>query len=88
MRRWAALIVLALAAAPSTAVAAPAAKVRVGGPGAPVESKVAIVGTNRALAGDRFVVRDSGGHIVLRGHLRRARGRPDPWRHAYAVDLT
>ncbi len=85
---------LALAAVAALAPAAPAlAKgpspaIRVGGPSAPGEAKVAIVGSDRNLRGHRFKVVDADGSAVLRGRLRRAPGKPDPWRHAYAAGLS
>lgn len=89
-----AILVLALLAAalalPPVAGAAkgPPSTIRVGGPSAPTEAKVAIVGGARSLAGDRFTVRDGTGAIVLRGRLKRAPGKPDPWSHAFAADLS
>jgi endoglucanase len=74
--------------APAADGAGPPAAIRVGGPSAPAESKVAIVASPRSLGRARFVVRDSGGGVVLRGRLRHAPGRPDPWSHAYAADLS
>jgi len=75
------------------AVAAPAAartpaKIRVGGPSAPADSKVAIVGSDRDLAGKRYVVVDASGTTVGTGSLHRARGTPAPWAHAYTAPLT
>jgi hypothetical protein len=60
--------------------------IRVGGPSAPSESKVAIIGTDRNLAGDRFEVLEAGGPVVARGRLHRAPGRPAPFEHAYRAD--
>ena len=86
--RTATLIATALAlAVPATAAATPGA-IRVGGPSAPSEAKVAVVGADRSLAGSRFVVRDRGGKVVERGKLKRAPGKPDPWKHAYLADLS
>ncbi len=87
-RRTGALIVAALGLAIPAAAAATPAGIRVGGPSAPSESKVAIVGSDRSLAGDRFTVRNRSGEVVLRGRLRGAPGKPDPWRHAYRADLS
>lgn len=90
MRKLTALAIAAsLPATRAAAAPAPAAKpaIRVGGPSAPGESKVAIVGSDRRLAGHRFTVR-RGGETVLRGRLRKAPGRPAPWRHAYVADLS
>ena len=81
------LVAVAAAVAPSAAIAAPANAIRTGGPSAPAESKVAIVGSNRALAGKRFMVLDRGGGVARRGQLRRAAGTPAPWRHAYGARL-
>ena len=84
----AALVALLVAAAPAATAKAPPTRIRVGGPSAPDESKVAIVGSDRDLAGHRFSVLDAGGDRVLRGRLRRAPGRPAPWRRAYRADLS
>lgn len=73
-------------AAPATAALGPA--IRVGGPSAPSEAKVAIVAGPGSLRGDRFTVRDGAGAVVLRGRLKRARGRPAPWGHAFRADLS
>ncbi len=75
------------AAAPPAAIAAPANAIRVGGPSAPAESKVAIVGSDRALAGKPFLVLDPDGGVARRGQLQRAPGTPAPWRHAYRAQL-
>ena len=81
-----ALVALALAET-ATATRAPE-RIRVGGPSAPAESKVAILGSDRSHAGDRYAVVDAAGHVVLRGKLKAAPGRPDPWEHAYLADLS
>ncbi|MEZ5099649.1 MAG: glycoside hydrolase family 9 protein [Thermoleophilia bacterium] len=75
---------LALAA---TAQAAPDA-VRVGGPSAPGDAKVAIVGSADDLAGARFDVVDEQGAVVLTGTLAAAPGDPAPFAHAARADLT
>ncbi len=89
MRRGlaAGLLAGAAATAPAPASAAPANVIRTGGPSAPAESKVAIVGSNRALADKPFLVLDRGGSVARRGQLRRAAGTPAPWRHAYGARL-
>lgn len=61
--------------------------VRVGGPSDPADSKIAIVGSDRNLAGARFRV-TLGSRTVLRGKLRVAVGSPAPWAHAYRADLS
>jgi endoglucanase len=81
-----------LIAAVALALAAPAqgatpAKIRTGGPSAPADSKVAIVGSDRDLAGKHYVVVDPAGATVGNGSLTRAAGRPAPWAHAYAAPL-
>jgi endoglucanase len=93
MRRPPGMVTLVAAVAAAFAMPAPAlaslpAKIRVGGPSAPGDAKVAIVGTDRGLAGRRYVVLDGGGSRVAAGKLHRARGTSAPWRHAYAARLT
>jgi hypothetical protein len=81
------VLVLALAAGASvtaTAHASTPAKVRTGGPSAPDDPKVAIVGSDRELADNRYVVLE-GGQVVGAGRLNAAKGRPAPWAHAYAA---
>jgi endoglucanase len=78
--------ILLVLAPPS--VARPPNAIRVGGPSAPAESKVAIVGSAHRLSGRRYLVLDSDGDQVLHGRVHRARGRPAPWSHAYRANLT
>jgi hypothetical protein len=85
-------LVAALAAAaslvlPFHAIAKPADAIRVGGPSAPAERKVAIVGSARSLAGKRYVVLRDGSGAVSEGRLRSAPGKPAPWSHAYRAPL-
>ncbi len=68
--------------------ATPPNTIRVGGPSAPADSKVAIVGSARRLAGRPFAVVDASGRRVLKGKLRKARGSAAPWRHAATADLS
>jgi hypothetical protein len=68
--------------------AGPPSVIRVGGPSAPDESKVAVIGSRHDLRGHRFSVRDGDGEVVLRGKLNRARGRPAPWRRAFTANLS
>jgi len=70
------------------AQAAPPAAIRVGGPSAPADAKVAVVGSAQRLAGRRFVVVSTSGRVVLRGRLRAAGGSAAPWRRAFAADLS
>lgn len=77
----------AAAAAPSPAIASPADAIRVGGPSAPGEAKIAIVGSSRWLAGRPFQVIRDGAGVVGSGHLDPAKGKPAPWRHAYRAQL-
>src|SRR4051794_28288531 len=72
----------------SAAHAAPSAVVRVGGPSAPGDSKVAIVGSSARIAGTPFTVVDAAGKVVLRGRLAAVAGSPAPWRSAARADLT
>ena len=62
--------------------------IRVGGPSAPDESKVAIVGSDKRLAGESFEVVDAAGTTVLSGELKRAPGDPAPFNRAYRADLS
>jgi hypothetical protein len=78
---------LALWTKPPTAVAAPPNAIRIGGPSAPGERKVAIVGSSRGLAGKRYVVLRDGGGTVGEGRLHAASGKPAPWSHAYGAPL-
>jgi hypothetical protein len=87
-RRLAGLVVLALSAGAAPAHAAVPDAIRVGGPSAPSDSKVAIVASARPLVGRAFTVRDAGGRLVLAGRLRAVRGTPAPWAHAAAADLS
>ena len=70
------------------AQAAPPDAVRVGGPSAPADSKIAIVGSATRLAGKRFTVVDPGGKTVLSGKLTASPGTPAPWKFASRADLS
>lgn len=72
--------------APVAASASPTV-IRTGGPSAPADFKVAIVASDRDLAGAGFQV-VSKGAVVLRGHLRRVAGSAAPWAHAFSADLS
>jgi endoglucanase len=78
---------LAVLAGTAAAHAATPAKIRTGGPSAPGDPKVAILGSDRDLAGKRYTVIDGEGATVGSGDLERAAGRPAPWRHAYRAPL-
>ena len=84
----AAALALAIAAPGASGKGSPPDAIRIGGPSAPNEAKVAIVGSDRSLRRHRFRVLAANGETVLRGRLKRAPGKPDPWRHAYAADLS
>jgi endoglucanase len=78
----------AFALAADAAIAQPDV-IRVGGPSAPDERKIAIVASERALGGKRFTVRPAaGGQAVLRGRIRAVPGRSAPWHNAYRADLS
>src|SRR5205814_5467729 len=77
-----------LASLDTPALAQPRDVIRVGGPSAPRDAKVAFVGSSRDLAGASFTVVDRRGGLVLRGRLRERSGAPAPWLHGYAADLT
>ena len=59
--------------------------IRTGGPSEPGEARVAIVASERNLAGALFrVLREN--RVLLHGQLRRAPGSSAPWAHAYRAD--
>ena len=72
--------------APAAVVATPT-QIRVGGPSAPGDAKVAIVAAEGNLQGALFRV-ERGDDTVLNGQLRRAAGSSAPWRHAYRADFS
>jgi endoglucanase len=84
-------VALAVAGA-ALLLAAPAdatpSKIRTGGPSAPSDPKVAVVGTDQDLGGKPYVVLDGSGATVGTGSLHRAPGIPKPWSHAYTAPLT
>lgn len=88
MRACPGLVALGALLFASPASGAPADAVRTGGPSAPGDAKRAVVLTSGSVAGRSFTVRDERNRTVLRGRLRRARGRAAPWRHAAVADLT
>ena len=71
-----------------TAFGAVPATIRVGGPSAPGDAKVALVGASTDLTGRAFRVIGGSGSVVLRGRLTRSGGRKAPWRHVMRADLT
>jgi endoglucanase len=84
----AALVATALVQAETTAARAKAPTViRVGGPSAPADAKVAIVAADFDLRGALFRV-ERGDRTVLNGQLTPAAGSAAPWRHAYRADLS
>ena len=80
------MILTALAVA--LALVAPPDAVRTGGPSAPGDVKIAVVGSSRELAGTPFSVVDAGGRVVLVGTLAKATGAPAPWPHGAVADLS
>src|SRR5262245_39112608 len=73
---------------PATAGAAPRDVIRVGGPSAPSDPKVAVVASGDSRAGRSFSVVNGKGRKVLSGRLRGAPGSPAPWRRAATADLS
>ena len=80
--------VLAALLGTGPAAAAPNEAIQVGGPAAPGESKVAIVGTSSRLGGEPFTVVAGDGSVVLRGKLSQAPGKAGPWPRAFRADFS
>jgi hypothetical protein len=59
--------------------------IRTGGPSGLSDAKVAIVATDRDLGGERYRVT---GAAKFSGRLRAVKGFSEPWKHAYAADLS
>jgi endoglucanase len=83
-----AVLALVLAAIAPAGSSATPPRVQVGGPSSPSDTKIAIVGSDKSLAGKRFTVLDEASAVVLDDKLAKAPGKPDPWRHAHAADLS
>src|SRR3954454_9658502 len=81
-------LLLLLALFTATASAAPPDELRTGGPSAPGDSKVVLVGASRSQAGKSFSVVDAKGKRVLSGKLTKAKGSPQPWATAAQGDLS
>ena len=87
LARVAASLATALALLPLSQASATPTEIRVGGPSAPADSKLAIVASDKDLRGQRFSA-TLAGKTVLSGRLKAAKGSPDPWRHAFVADLS
>ena len=72
---------------PAAFAAGPPGEIRVGGPSAPGDAKLALVATGNNLVGQPFAV-FQGRHVVLRGRLRSAIGSPSPWLYAATADMS
>lgn len=83
-----ALAIAAALAIPASAHAGTPSEIRTGGPSAPGDPKVAIVGTDRDLRGKPYSILDGSGATVGTGSLHVAPGTPKPWAHAYTATLT
>ena len=83
-----AVVTVAALGAAATAGARTPSEIRIGGPSAPSDPKVAIVGTDRGLGGKPYSVLDRSGATVGTGSLHSAPGTAKPWSHAYAAPLT
>jgi hypothetical protein len=73
-----AVVLAAAIAAVAPAEASIPGEIRTGGPSAPGDPKIAIVGTDRDLAGRRYVVLDGAGAPVGAGRLTGHVGPPPP----------
>jgi endoglucanase len=83
-----AVVFLLAALLTASAAAAPPDSIRTGGPSAPADSKVVLVGASRSQAGNAFTVVDAKGKRVLTGKLTKAKGSPQPWATAAQGDLS
>ncbi len=72
---------------PASGIAASPSVIRIGGPSAPSDSKVAIVAGAPSLKGSEFQVY-RGDRVVLRGRLRPASGSAAPWPSAFRANLS
>lgn len=79
---------LGIGVAQQPAGAAGQVVVRVGGPSAPSDQKIAIVGSDADLSGQAFSVFDAGHALVATGTLAAASGDPAPFAHAETADLS
>jgi endoglucanase len=84
----AAAVIACAALWPAGAAAAPPDAIRIGGPSAPDEVKVAIVVSSTPLVGERFTVHAADGRRVDSGRLQSAPGDPSPWDHAARADFS
>jgi endoglucanase len=83
-----AISVLVPVIAPGGAAAKVPDVIRVGGPSAPADAKVAIVATSAKSDGKPFTVVDAGDQVVASGTLRRFVGAATPWHHGSRADLS
>jgi hypothetical protein len=75
--------------APAPTLAAPVTPViRVGGPSAPADPKIAVVGSSTDLTGQPFTVVDAANATVANGVLAKASGNPAPFAFAETADLS
>jgi hypothetical protein len=63
-------------------------QIRVGGPAAPSDSKVAVVGSADPLVGEQFTVVAANGRTVMTETLQAADESPSPWQHAARADFS
>lgn len=82
------MLPLLLALTASAAAAAPADVIRVGGPSAPGDTKIAIVAGGHSFVGQTFTVTDQSGTTVTSGTLEPAPGGVGPWPFAARADLS
>lgn len=82
------MLPLLLALTAPAAAAAPADVIRVGGPSAPGDTKIAIVAGGHSFVGQTFTVTDQSGTTVTSGTLEPAPGGVGPWPFAARADLS
>src|SRR5947208_10618963 len=82
------MIVLLAAIARASMSRRPPDVIRTGGPSAPADPKLAVVGSSADRVGTSFSVVDASDAVLLTGVLQKAAGTPVPWSFAEVVDVS
>lgn len=81
------LVAPALVAVEPAGAAGPPTVLRTGGPSAPGDAKIAVLGSNTSHAGEAFTVSDANNHVVYTGTLQAA-ANPAPWADAALANFS